>query len=153
MTLNVYGSSDLPVLSLEVCRLGGPHHDVLDVTPGQVRVGLQSQSYDGRGHWSTGAGSSVFGGALVVEVRGHDLPVAGGAGAVGGGDGGGAGLTVPGDLSPLGGAGHGDGVDGGRVPVTVAVILQIFLSVIFPNILILSANLISSSIATGPNKY
>ena len=64
----------------------------------------------------------MLGGALVVEVRGGDLPVAGAPGAVGGGDGGGAGLAVPGYLPPLRGAGHRDGVDGGGVAVTVTVV-------------------------------
>lgn len=143
----------LPVRSVEVGWVGGPDHDVLHVAPGQVRVGLQRQGDDGGGHGGAGAGPRVLGGAFVVEVRRHDLLLRGGARAVRGGDGGGAGLRVPGDVAILTRAGHGDGVDGGRVSVTVAVILQIFLSVIFPNILILSANLISSSIATGPNKY
>ena len=39
--------------------------------------------------------TGVFGGALVVEVRGDDLLLRGGARAVGRGDGGGAGLGVP----------------------------------------------------------
>ena len=44
-------------------------------------------------YWLTG----VFGGALVVEVRGDDLLLRGGARAVGRGDGGGARLGVPRD--------------------------------------------------------
>ena len=60
---------------------------------------------------------------LVVQVRRHNLPVAGRPGAVGGGDGRRAWLAVPGNLPPLRGAGHRDGVDGGGVAVTVAVVL------------------------------
>ena len=59
---------------------------------------------------------------LVVQVRRHNLPVAGRPGAVGGGDGRRAWLAVPGNLPPLRGAGHRDGVDGGGVAVTVTVV-------------------------------
>ena len=113
----------LPVGSVEVGGVGGSDHDVLDIAPGQVGVGLQGQGDDGGRHGGAGAGPRVLGGALVVKVRGHDLLLRGGARAVGGGDGGGAGLRVPGNVAILTRARHGDGVDGGRIPVTVAVIL------------------------------
>merc|ERR550539_1752925 len=70
-----------------------------------------------------------------MEVRGGDLSVFGAAGAVGGGDGGGAGLAVPGYLPPLRGAGHRDGVDGGGVAVTVTVVL------------------VAATVTTRPHKY
>ena len=60
----------------------------------------------------------------MVQVGGHDLLLGGGARAVGGGDGGGAGLRVPGDVPVLACAGHRDRVDGGRIAVTVTIILQ-----------------------------
>ena len=92
---------------------------MLHVAPGEVRVGLQCESNDGGGHGSTGAGPGVFAGALVMQVRGHDLFLLGGAGAVGSGNGGGAWFRVPGDVAILTGAGHGDGVDAGGVAITV----------------------------------
>ena len=125
----------LPILGLQVDLLSSSDHDVLHISPGQVRVGLQGQSYDGRGHGGAGTGARVLRGALVVQVSRHDLPVAGRPRAVGGGDGGGAGLAVPGNLPPLRGAGHRDRVDGGRVAVTVTVVF------------------IPAPVTAGPDKY
>ena len=36
---------------------GCSDHDMLNISPGEVRVGLQRKSYDGSGHGGTGTGT------------------------------------------------------------------------------------------------
>ena len=79
-----------------------PDCQVLDVPPVEVGVGLEDEGDDAGGHGRASRGSRVRGRAVVMEVRRHHLPLAGRAGAVGGGQGAGARLRVPGRKGGLG---------------------------------------------------
>lgn len=55
-------------------------------------------------------------------IQTHNLLVRVGAGGVGGGQGGGTQLTIPGEVACLRGAADGEGANRGRVAVTVTVV-------------------------------
>ena len=79
---------------------------MLNISPPELWIGLQHESYDPRGHGSAGAGPGVARGAAVVEVGRDHFPLPAAAAAVGGGHGAGARFTVPGDQPVLRSAGH-----------------------------------------------
>ena len=54
----VAGAVTPPVVALEVCSLGRPHNDVLDVSPGEAGGGLEDQGDDASGHGRGGGGPS-----------------------------------------------------------------------------------------------
>ena len=70
----------VPVRSSEVPRLGSLDHNVLDVSPGEVGIGLQGQGDDAGGHGGAGTGPRVPNGARVVQVCRDDLLFRGSAG-------------------------------------------------------------------------
>ena len=76
-------SVDCPVIGPQVGVVGAPDGQMLDVPPVEVNVGLKDQGQDAGGHWGGGRGPGVRGGAVVVEVGGHHLPLAGRSRAVG----------------------------------------------------------------------
>ena len=114
---------DPPVRGPEVGHLAVPDGNVLDVSPVEVRVGLQDESHHPGRHGGAGTGSGVTRSTPVVEISRDHFPLPTRPRAVGGGHGGAAGLAVPGDQTVLSGAGHGEGPDGVGVAVTVTVVV------------------------------
>lgn len=70
-----------------------------------------------------GSPAGLGGAGAAAASAAHNLGVGDDAAAVGGGEGGGAGLAVPGHVALPGGAAHGQRVDAVGVAVTVAVII------------------------------
>lgn len=76
---------------------------------GEIRGKVGTQAWPGR--------------ASMVAGPTHNLGVSNNAAAVGGGEGGSTGLTVPGHVTTLGGAADREGMNAVGVAVTVAVVI------------------------------
>lgn len=112
-----------PIGCLQIRRLGGPHYNVLHVSPREIPVRFQCEGTDTGRQRRRCRGTSVTTGAIMMQIRRDNLFLTGGTRTVSSGERGRARLAVPRHEAVLGRATDRQCPDTVGVTVAVAIVV------------------------------